>query len=106
MPAPMLSGSKATTEARRARVVFASMPPADFPMALHRATFRLAAISFWGLASIVMATNFIGNDLRVSYNIEWIVTGLACVAGVVCWLLPWGPIPARHFVPVVFGGIC
>jgi diguanylate cyclase (GGDEF)-like protein/putative nucleotidyltransferase with HDIG domain len=74
-------------------------------MELHRATFRLAAISFWGLASIVMATNLIGNELRVNYTVEWIITGLAYVAGVVCWLLPWGQIPANRFVPVVFGGI-
>src|SRR2546421_4066841 len=81
------------------------MPSADFPMQLHRATFRTAAVSFWGLASIVMAANFIGNDLRVNYTVEWIVTGLAYAGGVVCWLLPWGQIPARRFIPVVFGGI-
>src|SRR2546423_3716769 len=81
------------------------MLSADFPMQLHRATFRVAAVSFWGLASIVMAANFIGNDLRVNYTVEWIVTGLACAGGVVCWLLPWGQIPARRFIPVVFGGI-
>ena len=81
------------------------MPLTDVPKQLHRATLRVAAISFWGLASIVMATNFIGNDLRVNYTTEWIVTGLAYAAGVVCWLLPWGQIPARRFIPVVFGGI-
>jgi len=81
------------------------MPPADFPMELHRATFRLAAISFWGLASIVMATNLVGNDPNVNFTVEWIVTGLACAAGVACWLLPWEQIPARRFTPVVFGGI-
>src|SRR5437667_4385042 len=81
------------------------MPSADFPMQLHRATFRTSAVSFWGLASIVMAANFIGNDLRVNYTVEWIVTGLAYAGGVVCWLLPWGQIPARRFIPVVFGGI-
>ena len=74
-------------------------------MQLRRATLRVAAISFWGLASIVMATNFIGNDLRVNYTAEWIVTGLAYAAGVACWLLPWGQIPASRFIPVVFGGI-
>jgi len=74
-------------------------------MELHRASFRLAAISFWGLASIVMATNLIGSELRVNYTVEWIVTGLAYVAGVACWLLPWAQIPARRFIPVVFGGI-
>src|SRR5437870_1691279 len=92
-------------EGPRARVVFASMRPADVPLQLHRGTLRVAAISFWGLASIVMATNFVGTDVHVNYTIEWIVTGLACGAGVVCWLLPLGQIPARRFVPVVFGGI-
>lgn len=74
-------------------------------MPLDRATFRVAAISFWGLASIVMATDFIGSDLRVNYTAEWIVTSLACAAGVVCWLLPGGRVPARRFIPVVIGGI-
>src|SRR5436305_13765069 len=92
-------------EGPRARVVFASMRPADVPLQLHRATLRVAAISFWGLASIVMATNFVGADVHVNYTTEWIVTGLACGTGVVCWLLPWGQIPARRFIPVVFGGI-
>src|SRR2546423_7925598 len=81
------------------------MPSAAFSMQLHRATFWVAAVSFWGLASIVMAANFIGNDLRVNYTVEWIVTGLAYAGGVVCWLLPWGQIPARRFIPVVFAGI-
>src|SRR2546426_1967911 len=95
-----------TTEGRRARVVFASMPPVQGPLQLHRATLRVAAISFWGLASIVMATNFIGNDLHVNYTTEWVVTGLAYGAGVVCWFLPWERIRGRRrFIPVVFGGI-
>ncbi|HVS05545.1 MAG TPA: HD domain-containing phosphohydrolase, partial [Candidatus Dormibacteraeota bacterium] len=81
------------------------MPTANVPMRLRRTTLRAAAISFWGLASIVMASNFIGSDLRVNYTTEWIVSGLACGGGVVCWLLPWGQILARRFVPVVFGGI-
>src|SRR5437868_7922107 len=81
------------------------MRAADVPLQLHRATLRVAAISFWGLASIVMATNFVGADVHVNYTTEWIVTGLACGAGAVCWLLPWGQIPARRFIPVVFGGI-
>ena len=74
-------------------------------MPLDRATFRVAAISFWGLASIVMATDFIGSDLHVNYAAEWIVTCLSYAAGVVCWLLPWKRIPARRFIPVVIGGI-
>src|SRR2546428_8038831 len=98
-------GRDPTMEGRRARVVFASMPPAPGPLQLHRATLRVAAISFWGLASIVMATNFIGNDLHVNYTTEWVVTGLAYGAGVVCWFLPWGHVRGRRFIPVVFGGI-
>jgi len=72
---------------------------------LHRATFKVAAVSFWGLATIVMATNYLGSDLQVNYATEWIVTVLACAAGVVCWVLPWAQIPAGRFTPVVFGGI-
>src|SRR3989475_603189 len=98
-------GRDPTMEGRRARVVFASMPPAPGPLQLHRATLRVAAISFWGLASIVMATNFIGNDLHVNYTTEWVVTGLAYGAGVVWWFLPWGHVRGRRFIPVVFGGI-
>jgi diguanylate cyclase (GGDEF)-like protein/putative nucleotidyltransferase with HDIG domain len=81
------------------------MPSAVFPLGLHRPSFRLVAISFWGLASIVMATNLIGTELRVNFTVEWIITGLAYVAGAVCWLLPWAQIPAKRFIPVVFGGI-
>ncbi len=81
------------------------MPPAQVPLPLHRATLRVAAISFWGLASIVMATDFIGNDLHVNFTTEWVVTGLAYLAGVLCWFLPWGQVRGRRFIPVVFGSI-
>jgi diguanylate cyclase (GGDEF)-like protein/putative nucleotidyltransferase with HDIG domain len=74
-------------------------------MQLHRSTFRVAAISFWGLASIVMATNLVGTGPRINYTAEWIVTSLAFAAGAACWLRPWGQLPARTFIPVVFGGI-
>src|SRR2546421_11139191 len=106
MPVPSYPGPPGpTTEGRRARVVYASMPPMQGPLQLHRATLRVAAISFWALASIVMATNFIGNDLHVNYTTEWVVTGLALVAGVVCWFLPWANLRAWRFAPVVFAGI-
>src|SRR5438105_3327262 len=72
---------------------------------LHRATFKVAAVSFWGLATIVMATDYLGGDLQVNYTTEWVVTVLACAAGVVCWVLPWAQIPAGRFVPVVFAGL-
>ena len=77
------------------------------PASLHlqRATFKVAAVSFWGLATIVMATDYLGGDLQVNYATEWIVTVLACGAGVVCWVLPWAQVPARRFVPVVFAGL-
>jgi diguanylate cyclase (GGDEF)-like protein/putative nucleotidyltransferase with HDIG domain len=79
--------------------------PRPASLQLHRATFRVAAVSFWGLATIVMATDYLGSGLQVNYPTEWVITALACAAGVVCWMLPWAEIPARWFVPVVFGGI-
>ena len=87
-------------------VVSASMTthgPAS--LQLRRATFKVAAVSFWGLATIVMATDYLGSDLQVNYTTEWFVTVLACAAGVVCWVLPWAQIPADRFVPVVFAGL-
>ena len=101
----MLSGVWPATEGRQTGVVFASMAPVNIPKHLHRATFRIAAVSFWGLASIVMASSYIGTDLGVNYPVEWVVTVLAWVAGLVCWLLPWSEIPANRFLPVVFGGL-
>jgi diguanylate cyclase (GGDEF)-like protein/putative nucleotidyltransferase with HDIG domain len=79
--------------------------PRQGSLRLHRATLKVAAVSFWGLATIVMATDYLGSGLQVSYPTEWVITALACAAGVVCWILPWAEIPARWFVPVVFGGI-
>ncbi len=79
--------------------------PRPAALQLHRATVRVAAVSFWGLATIVMATNYLGSGLQVNYPTEWGITAIACAAGVVCWMLPWAEIPARWFVPVVFGGI-
>ncbi|HXN04736.1 MAG TPA: diguanylate cyclase [Candidatus Acidoferrum sp.] len=78
-------------------------PPGS--LQLQRATLKVAAVSFWGLATIVMATDYLGSGLQVNYPTEWLITALACAAGVVCWILPWGEVPARWFVPVVFGGI-
>jgi len=81
------------------------MKQGELPLPLHRATFKVAAVSFWGLATIVMATDYLGSDLHVNYPAEWAVTILACAAGAVCWMLPWTETPARWFVPVVFGGL-
>jgi diguanylate cyclase (GGDEF)-like protein/putative nucleotidyltransferase with HDIG domain len=81
------------------------MAPANIPSQLHRATFRIAAVSFWGLGCIVLASSYIGTDLAVNYLVEWVVTALACAAGVVCWVVPWSQIPANRFLPVVFGGL-
>ena len=79
--------------------------PRPGSLQLQRATLKVAAVSFWGLATIVMATDYLGSGLQVNYPTEWLITALACAAGVVCWILPWGEVPARWFVPVVFGGI-
>jgi diguanylate cyclase (GGDEF)-like protein/putative nucleotidyltransferase with HDIG domain len=79
--------------------------PRPGSLQLQRATLKVAAVSFWGLATIVMATDYLGSGLQVNYPTEWLITALACAAGVVCWVLPWGEVPAKWFVPVVFGGI-
>ena len=79
--------------------------PRHGSLRLHRATLKVAAVSFWGLATIVMASDYLGTGLRVNYATEWVITALACAAGVVCWMLPWAEVPARWFVPVVFAGI-
>ncbi|HEY8738407.1 MAG TPA: HD domain-containing phosphohydrolase [Candidatus Dormibacteraeota bacterium] len=72
---------------------------------LHHATFRVAAISFWGLGAIVMASNYLGSGAVVNYRVEWGITALAFVGGAMCWLLPWERLPAGRLVPVVFGGL-
>src|SRR5436305_4010672 len=73
--------------------------------ALHRATFRAAALSLWGLGGVVMASNFIGPGLQVNYGIEWIITGAAAGGGLLAWYWPWAALPAERFLPVVFGGL-
>src|SRR3979411_150457 len=72
---------------------------------LQRATFRAAALSLWGLAGVVMASNYVGHDLQVNYGIEWIITGSAAAAGFLAWFWPWATLPAQRFLPVVFGGL-
>ena len=79
--------------------------PRPASLQLQRTTLKVAAVSFWGLATIVMATDYLGSGLQVNYPTEWVVSVLACAAGVVCWMLPWAEVPARWFVPVVFAGI-
>ena len=79
--------------------------PRPGSLRLHRATLKVAAVSFWGLATIVMASDYLGSGLHVNYATEWAITALACAAGAVCWILPWAVVPARWFVPVVFAGI-
>lgn len=92
-------------EAAERSVVFASMGATDFPGQLHRATFRIAGLSFWGIGLVVIATSYVGPGARINYSVEWAVTGLAWAAGLACWFLPWPSIPANRFVPVVFGGL-
>ena len=81
------------------------MAATDLPVQVHRATFRIAAISFWGLSAIVMASNYLGSGLHVNYAVEWVVTALSLTGGVVCWVLPWQRLPTERFLPIVFGGI-
>src|SRR5437762_139189 len=91
----MLAARKPTTEASRCAVVFASMGTVEVRPALHRATFRVAALSLWGLSGVVMASNYVGSDLQVNYGIEWIITGAAVAGGFLAWFWPWAAMPVR-----------
>ncbi len=86
-------------------VVFASMAPAYIPAQLHRATFRIAAVSFWALGAIVLGSTYIGSGEGINYQVEWVITSLAWIAGLACWFLPWPAIAANRFIPVVFAGL-
>src|SRR5579864_314971 len=54
-------------------VVFASMAPAYIPAQLHRATFRIAAVSFWALGAIVVGVQATGG-LRSPLLVLYLVT--------------------------------
>ena len=81
------------------------MATVDLPYRVHGATFRIAALSFWGLGGIVLASDYLGSGLQVNYAIEWGLTALAFAGGVLCWVLPWQRFPSRRFLPIVFGGV-
>ena len=81
------------------------MGQVELPLKLHRATFRVAAFSLWGLGIAVMASNYIGDRLQVNYAIEWAITASAIAAGFLCWFWPWAGLPTQRFLPVVFGGL-
>ena len=72
---------------------------------LHRVTFRVAAVSLWGLGGVVMASNYVGPDLQINYGIEWVITGAAVAGGFLAWFWPWAALPAERFLPVIFGGL-
>ena len=76
----------------------------DLPYRVHGATFRIAALSFWGLGGIVIASDYLGAGLQVNYAVEWAITALAFAGGILCWVLPWQRFPSRRFLPIVFGG--
>src|SRR5436305_5525843 len=101
----ILAARQPTTEASRCAVVFASMATVEVRPALHRATFRAAALSLWGLGGVVMASNYVGPGLQVNYGIEWIITGAAVAGGFFAWFWPWAAMPVERFLPVVFGGL-
>ena len=81
------------------------MGQVGLPLRLHRATFRVSALSLWGLGTAVMASNYIGDRLQVNYPIEWVITAAAIAAGFLCWFWPWAERPTQSFLPVVFGGL-
>src|ERR1700704_5162973 len=97
MPA-MLAVRSLQTEAGQPPVVSGSMGQVELPLRLHRATFRVAAFSLWGLGMAVMASNYIGDRLQVNYAIEWGITATAIAAGFLCWFWPWAELSAQRFL--------
>jgi diguanylate cyclase (GGDEF)-like protein/putative nucleotidyltransferase with HDIG domain len=81
------------------------MADVDLPSRVHGATSRIAALSFWGLGGIVLASDYLGAGLQVNYAVEWALTALAFAGGILCWVLPWQRFPSRRFLPIVFGGV-
>jgi diguanylate cyclase (GGDEF)-like protein/putative nucleotidyltransferase with HDIG domain len=81
------------------------MAAIDLPARMHRATFRIAAVSFWGLGAIVLASDYLGSGLHVNYPVAWAMTALSFAGGILCWVLPWQRFPSQRFLPVVFGGL-
>jgi diguanylate cyclase (GGDEF)-like protein/putative nucleotidyltransferase with HDIG domain len=77
----------------------------DLPSRVHGATSRIAALSFWGLGGIVLASDYLGTGLQVNYAVEWAITALAFAGGILCWVLPWQRFPSRRFLPILFGGV-
>src|SRR2546423_13564348 len=71
------------TEAPAGGVVFASITtPRPGPLRLHRATLKVAAVSVWGLAQSLCATDFFGSGLEVNYHTGGGITAPGCAAGV------------------------
>src|SRR5207237_10067996 len=85
----ILAARQPTTEASRCAVVFASMATVEVRPALQRATFRVAALSLWGLGGVVMASNYVGSGLQGNYGIEWLITAAAIAAGLLALVWPW-----------------
>ena len=93
------------TEGIDLAVVYGSMAAIDVPARVNQATFRIAAVSFWGLRAIVMASDYLGTGRTINYPVEWAITALSCVGGALCWFIPWQRVPRHLFLPVVFGGL-
>ena len=79
-------------------------PPSHVPTQLHRTAVRTAALAFWGLALVVLASDYLGPGLQVNYPVEWAITSLALLAGTGCWVLPWERVPVRQFAPILVAG--
>jgi diguanylate cyclase (GGDEF)-like protein len=76
----------------------------QLPAQLHRTAVRTAAVSFWGLAAVIMGSNYLGPGLQVNYPAEWAITGLAVLSGVVCWFVPWERVPVNRFASIIVAG--
>jgi diguanylate cyclase (GGDEF)-like protein/putative nucleotidyltransferase with HDIG domain len=76
----------------------------QLPYKLHQATFKIAALSFWGLSSIVLISDYVGLA-PVNYPVAWALWACALVAGLACWFVPFERLAAGWFWIVIAGGM-
>ncbi|TMD15091.1 MAG: diguanylate cyclase [Chloroflexi bacterium] len=76
----------------------------QFPTQLHTTAVRTAGLSFWGLGLVILASDYLGKGLQVTYSAEWAITLVALLAGTACLFLPWQRIPVRLFPAIIAAG--
>src|SRR5438132_7818648 len=76
----------------------------QFPSQLHTTAVRTAGLSFWGLGLVILASDYLGKGLQVTYSAEWAITLVALLAGTACLFLPWPRIPVRLCPAIIAAG--